>query len=132
MENKIKVALLLSDDFGLSLLNLRKVKPESLAAAVKIKKIFKKVEEEVTLFREVQTEACKELADKDTEGNPVIINNRYQLSKESNMKLAVKLQELANVEVDIDFIDISELGDLTRLTGLSAEDLTILEPILRN
>lgn len=126
----MKAALLFNDSFMESLANLRKIKPDNLAAAVKIKKLFLKLEQEIKIFEEARKEAAIELAEKDQDGNAIIENGNYKFSKESNIKMILKMQGLVNVDIDIEKIKLSELGDLNKLQGLSAGDLLELEPIL--
>jgi hypothetical protein len=107
----MKIAQLLGKDFGDALVTLGQASLP-MSAAYRIKKIVKRVNEELLNYNELLESARK----KATDENGNVDNNAFMKS----------YSELVNIEVEIPTISISELSSLT----LTAKDLMFLEPLI--
>jgi hypothetical protein len=124
----MKVAQLINENFLGSLEKLR-VQKLPLKASYQIAGISKKVREEFGRFEEARKNALEQLAEKDEAGNPIVENGSFKLDKEGLKELSRQLKEVVELEIDVQKIKLSDLGDLSKVE-LSAQDVEILEAII--
>lgn len=101
----------------------------SMKTASILKAVGKKVRAEQKNIEEMRLDICKQLADKDEAGEPIMLpDNRFKMTSEAETTLKKKLDELLEVEVElisqkIDYKDVEKLK-------LSVKDLIALDGII--
>lgn len=100
----------------------------SMKAAFALAKISKKIRQEVSDFEEARKSALERLCDRDENNLPVMENGNFKLSSESLIKLADELNDLTSMEIDIEKINIKDLGDISSIS-MSTHDAETLEPL---
>ncbi len=99
----------------------------SITTILKLKKINKLIEEHATIIESVRKELCQLYAKKDAEGNPIILNDKYDLDKTSEDIIAKKLEEAEDIEIDIGpKIAFKEIEKLK----ISVANLIVLDDII--
>lgn len=124
----MKVAQIINENFLNSLERLR-VQKLPLKASYQLAGISKKVREEFNKFEEARKNALEQLADKDENGQAIVENGSFKMSKEATLELAKQLKEVVNIDIEVQKIKLSDLGDLSKVE-LSAQDVEILDAIL--
>jgi hypothetical protein len=97
----------------------------------RLKKIDKKIKDEVLIFNEAREQYLKELSNKDDTGAPIIIKDNYDLTVENQTILNEKINGLLDLDFDlgpkIDFKDIEKINltikDLIALDGIIADPI---------
>lgn len=85
-----------------------------------LSKNIKPVKDELDAYNEARKGIIKKYANKDENGEPVIISNEYDIPKELKKEFDAEIDELMNTEVDIQ-VKMIKLDDLES-AGLSAAD----------
>lgn len=125
----MKLHVVISKEFGDSFANLLNggILVLSAKTVMKIKKIDKKLKEQFKNYYDVRESYLKELSNKNENGEPIIKDNAYDISKEHLILLNEKMKELLDVDFEIgqkiDYKDIEKVG-------LSVKDLIILDDIV--
>lgn len=97
-----------------------------IKTTLKLRKIIKMVEEEFKAFEDVRLSRLSSLAKKDENGNPVMVDKNFSLTKENELLLAKEISEYLKQEISFEKIDISEIEGVS----LSIDQLTSLSPFL--
>lgn len=100
-----------------------------LRSAFKLKGMIKQVNEALTKYDEVRTDALKRYGDKDDDGGLLLDEGgkNVKLSENNAQAFVKELNDLLNDEVDIGSLKISDLGDNL---SLSTTELILLEDII--
>lgn len=109
---------------------IRKLAAEKLPlkTAFKIKGIMKTLDGEIEKYDEVRREALDKYGSRGEDGELVVdATGGVQLDAASMAMFMKSVNELLGMQVAVDTISISELGDDVRL---SADDLTALDDLL--
>ena len=104
-----------------------------IRAMFQLKNIVKTIREETVKWDELQLEAAKKWATKDDKGNPVLEKtdgktSYYKMTQENMIKFAAEMGELSRIEIELDNVKISELGDVK----LTTDDLIELEFLIED
>lgn len=111
-----------------ALRTLGNTKGLSSITAYRISKNIKSILEEIKTYNDTRTKMCEEYADKDTEGKPIIKDNKYIMSTEKEIQLNEELGKLLNEDVDIQIKKVT-LADINK-AGLSPLELDSIEFML--
>lgn len=101
--------------------------PLPLRAAFKLKGIAAKVRDEFAKFEEARKSGLEKYGTKDEEGNLLLKDDNAQLTPENMEAFGKELSELADTDVEIPTIRVSELGDKVEF---SADELSLLDEIV--
>jgi hypothetical protein len=123
----MKLAQIVNRNFLEAVERLRSQKV-SMKAAFTLAKVSKKIRQEVSDFEEARKSALERLCDKDEHGLPIMEGANFKLSNEALMKLAEELSDLTTMEVEIDKLKLSDLGDMSEIK-MSTNDAELLEPL---
>lgn len=96
--------------------------------AYKIAKNIKTIDKELSTYDETRIKIVKEYADKDDEGNPVVVNNQYQLEEDNVVKVNQEIAEVQQLETNVDISTVA-LGDIEK-AGLSPLEIMSIEFML--
>lgn len=123
----MKIGKLVEPEFKKTLKKLSKEKIP-VKAAFKLKGILLKVEDEAAKYEELRLEYLSKYADKDAKGD-MIMNElgNAQITPENLAQFYKDMNELKEVEVDLESLSVSELGDKAEM---SADDLIVLSGIV--
>jgi hypothetical protein len=122
----MKLARLLDDRLHNSLKYLRTQKVP-IKTAFLIKGIQKRIEEELIKYEEIRKELILRYAEKDEEGNLILVDDNATLEGDNRDNFLEELNDLIDVEIDVGSFAIEDLGDKI---DLSVEDVEGLEGIL--
>jgi hypothetical protein len=128
---KLSIKTMLKPDFSEAFKKVSKVITFTGELTFKFRRIGKQIKSEKEIYFEARDEALKSLAKKNDDGEPAVNygpngEESYTLEKENKPKFWQKIKELEKVEIEVDEIKLSELGDLAA-HGLSADDLVPLD-----
>lgn len=99
-----------------------------LKSAFKLKSIIKQVNDALTKYDEVRTEALKRFGEKDSDGNLIVDDNKsVKLSEDSAQAFIKELSELLADEVQVDTLNVADLGDKLSMT---TSELMLLEDVI--
>lgn len=122
----MKLARLLDDRLHNSLKYLRTQKVP-IKTVFLIKGIQKRIEEELIKYEEVRRELILRYAEKDEEGNLILVDDNATLEGDNRDNFLEELNNLIDVEIDVGSFTVEDLGDKI---DLSVEDVEGLEGIL--
>jgi hypothetical protein len=98
-----------------------------IKTAFKLKGIIKVIREEYAKYEEVRNNALKKYGKKDDKGELVVDSkNKVQFENDSYEEFLKEFNELTSLDINIDQIKLSELGD----ASLSTQDLEILNGLI--
>lgn len=101
----------------------------SSVTAYRISKNIKVITEEEKTYQDTRIKLCKEYAEKDDKGEPIVIDDKkYDISAENLKKFNKELNNLLEEEIDIEIKKLS-LHEIDRV-GLSAFELNSIEFML--
>ena len=109
---------------------LKKLSGEKLPlkTAFKLKGIINKTTEEFTKYDELRIESLRKYSKKDENGEMILdVNGNAELDPAGAAEFVRELGELTSLELEIQEIKISELGDSLSMT---ADDLLFLDGII--
>ena len=100
-----------------------------LAAAYKVRKISKKLQEELDQFNTIKKELVEKYCAKDADGKPALQEDGgYKVEQDQIEALNKDLIDLLDADIDFPELDVKELG--TKLE-VSAQDLMVLEGVVK-
>lgn len=109
-------------------LNKLVLEPLPLRVAFKLKGVIKKVDEEFAKYEECRREALKRFGKKKEDGSLELDDNGNVVFEDGSIQEFVKeLGELVAVEVSLEKVKISELGENIKIT---VDELMILDDLL--
>ena len=96
--------------------------------AFRIKTLTNRFNDELKKFSEIRTQILENYCTKDEDGQPVLDEQRnYKFESEESIQGVTKeLGDLLNIEVEVESIKISDLGDIS----LSGDDLLLLGDLI--
>lgn len=131
---KVKLSSLVSicnrpNEYTPSLLEiLGSTKGLSSVTAYRISKNIKAITEEEKTYQDTRIKMCKEYANKDEKGEPILKDNKYDIPDDKLKEFDDELKKLLDEEVDIEIKKLS-LEEIDKV-GLSAFDLSNIEFML--
>lgn len=101
-----------------------------ISSTLKVRKLLKQVTEEVKEFYDLQGAIAKEYGKKDDKGE-IVVNEDQTITLDETRKneWQAKLIELANHEVELAKVKVSELGTTLEMSAL---ELSVLEGLLED
>lgn len=125
----MKLALVVNKEFRAAVEKLAK-QPLPLRTAYKLKTMMKRINEEHAKFEELRNEAVNLYGEKDADGVLVVQSNgSVNLDGPSMAAFSKELAELANMDVEIGTVKLSELGNDIQLT---TEEIFYLDAMIED
>jgi hypothetical protein len=124
----MKLAVITSDMFQQALSRLSEGKLP-LAAALKLREINRVVYSKNKDFHEIRIGRLKSLAEKDEEGNPIIENETYKLSKNNLDMLQNEINKLLEQDVLVPKLSMKDIADIKDIF-VAQHELAMLEGII--
>lgn len=123
----MKLAVIVNEDFRKALMKLSK-QSIPLKTSFKLKGVVKKVDEEFQKYEECRQSALNKFGKKDEEGKLVLDDKSNATFDQEGLHSFIKeLQDLTQVDIEVNKIKVSDLGDKVEM---STEELFILEQLL--
>ena len=123
----MKLALLVNKEFREAAARLAQ-QTIPLATSFKLKGMLKRIDEEFTKYEECRGEALKRFGKRDDKGDLIQDESgNVHFTREGLLEFSAELQELAQSDVEIGTVKISELGSKVEL---SPNELSLLEAML--
>lgn len=124
----MKLSVIASDMFqqALSRLSEAKLTP---SAAFKLRAINKQVAAKLADFHSARLRMLAELAEKDSDGKPIIENDSYKLNEENMASLQRSVNELLSQEISLPKLSVEELSSAQGVM-LAQYELAFLEDII--
>lgn len=124
----MKISTIMHPQFQKVLSDLTQ-QPVPMSAAFKLKGIVGQIENEMRSYDETRKTAIQRLADKNTDGSVVTLENGSAKFSDENLKIFVQeLNDLLASEIEIGSITLASLGDRVII---SASDLAILDSLIK-
>ena len=101
-----------------------------------IAKNVKKLAEEHADYEKQRIKLCEEFANKDNDGNPILIDGKYDIPEQNLEEFNDSVNELRDAEIDVDihFVSFSELDKCDtneRYDIPTASDVSAMEFVLK-
>jgi len=124
---KIKIAQIIQSEFAPALAKVSSVEVP-LKVAFRIKGMVIQVKQEVAKYEELRTELIKKHAPRNEAGEfQPDESGQIRPSAENMNEFLREMQELLNLEVEINTVEVAELGEKLKLTG---NEVAALEGVL--
>ena len=124
----MKLGVIANENFRKAVAKLSK-QDLPLKTSFKLKNVVKKIHEEFLKYEECRGSALKKFGKKDDSGNLILDDkNQAILEADGMIQFSKELSELAQVDIEIDKINMSDLGESV---FLSTDELFLLEPLIQ-